>query len=214
MIKKLLTVLAILALSHTAMAQKNAGTLNRTTVYATYQPARITLESGKVIMQKEANVFLKNGKLLFKKGRMDMEANMAQIRAVEFADRYYVKMDTMLALVVDTLGDKRILSTTTIDLEAFNRREINDRVVSNFEIGSEQVSMASVDMVSPEDKEYPLVESFYFEVDGKFIEAHERTISRLLKKAKRERLKFYLQMPEFDWGSKEWLRKVLELFED
>lgn len=206
-------LLCCLACTLELSAQKFAGMINRTTVYETYQPARITLTTGRVIMQKEANVFLKNARLLFKKGRLDMEANMAQIRAVEFADKSYVRLDTMLAVVTDTLGNNRVLCTTTIDLAAFTNREINDRIISNFEIGTEQVSMASLDMVALEDKEYPLVNNYYFEVNGKILEANERTITRHLNRSKRSRLEFYLQMPDFDWGNPEWQHKVLELFE-
>jgi len=210
--KKLFFTLCLLATSSVGLvAQHFVGTTSRTTLYETYQPARITLTSGKVIMQKQANVFLKNAHLLFKNGHHDMVANMAQIQAVEFADKSYVRMDTMLAEVVDAVGENRILCTTTIDLEAFSSQKINDRIISNFQIGTDQVSATSID-TSASDDLYPLVKTYYLEIDGKIVQLHERTLRRILPKAKRSRFDFYLQMPEFDWNDVTSLRLVLELF--
>lgn len=193
-------------------AQISVGTSHRTTLYETYQPARITLHSGKVIFQKQANVFLKNAALLFKNGQHDMVADMAQIQAVEFADKFFIRMDDKLAEVIDTVGQNRILATTTIDLEAFNNQKINDRIITNIQSGSDHISASSID-TSPMDEQYPLVRTYFLEIEGKIHKLHERTIRLLLPKAKRARLDFYLQMPDFKWENVDYLHKVLELFE-
>lgn len=211
--KKILTPILLSFVGYQLFAQHFAGYSNSTTVYPTYQPAKITLYNGKTIFQKEANVFLKNGKLLFRKGKLDMEANMKQIESVEFADRFYVRMDTMLATVTDTVGKNRILCTTTIDLDAYQSRMVNERVISNFEIGNTQVSASTVDP-NNENETYPLVNTYYFEIDGKIIKLHERTLLRKLSKEKRNRLNFYIQMPDFSWADRNYLRKILQLFDE
>ena len=116
--KKLLGTMLASLFSFALMAQDFAGYSDRTTVYETFQPARVTLTTGSVNFQKEANVFLKNGKLLFKKGSTNMEADMRQIASVEFSDKSYICIDDMLATVIDTVGANRILCTTLIDLVA------------------------------------------------------------------------------------------------
>ena len=209
--KRILFSLFVAVVCMNVIAQKFVGYSDRTTVYEKYQPARITLYNGKVIMQKEANIFLKNGRLLFKKGMFDMVADMAPIQTVEFADRQYVKVDTILATVIDTLGGNRLLCTTTIDLAAFNNRAVNDRVITSLQLGGDQVGSTDIDL-SAGNKQYPLVNNYFFEIDGKIVELHERTIRRLLPKKKRDRFDFYLQMPEFDWFDKSSLHKILELF--
>lgn len=211
--RKILIPVLLSLMSCQLFAQHFAGYSNSTTVYPTYQPAKITLYNGKTIFQKEANVFLKNGKLLFRKGKLDMEANMKQIESVEFADRFYVRMDTMLATVTDTVGKNRILCTTTIDLDAYQSRMVNERVISNFEIGNTQVSASTVDP-SSENEAFPLVNTYYFEIKGKIIKLHERTLLRKLPKEKRNRLNFYIQMPDFSWTDRNYLRKILQLFEE
>jgi len=209
--KRMLFFLFVAVVSMNGLAQKFVGYSDRTTVYEKYQPARITLYNGKVIMQKEANVFLKNGRLLFKKGMFDMVADMAPIQTVEFADRQYVKVDTILATVIDTLGGNRVLCTTTIDMAAYNSRAVNDRVITSLQFSGDQIGSTDIDL-SAGNKQYPLVNNYFFEIEGKIVELHERTIRRLLPKKKRERFDFYLQMPEFDWFDKSSLHKILELF--
>lgn len=210
--KKILFTCLLVSAGISLSAQHHVGSTFHTTLYETYQPARITLSSGKVIMQKQANVFLKNARLVFKSGRHDMLANMNQVQKVEFADKSFVRLDTMLAEVADVVGTNRILCTTTIDLDAYNSQKINDRIISNFQIGTDQVSATSID-TSPSDELFPLVRTYYFEIDGKIVKTHERTLRRMLPKAKRSRFDFYLQLPDFSWYDVASLRKVLELFE-
>ncbi len=197
--------------SFALMAQDFAGYTNRTTVYETFQPARVTLTTGSVNFQREANVFLKNGKLLFKKGSTNMEADMRQIASVEFSDKFYVCVDEMLATVVDTVGDNRILCTTTIDLVAYENQKVNDRMVSNVTLGGNYVDAASAGVIDS-DYLYPLVNKYFFEVDGKIFEAHERVIKRLLPKDKRSRFDFLMKTADFTLADRKCLVQVLELF--
>ena len=209
--KKLLgTVLASL-FSFALMAQDFAGYSDRTTVYETFQPARVTLTTGSVNFQKEANVFLKNGKLLFKKGNTNMEADMRQIASVEFSDKFYVCIDEMLATVIDTVGKNRILCTTLIDLVAYENQKVNDRMISNVTMGGNYVDASSAGVIDS-DYLYPLVNKYFFEINGKIMEAHERVIKRMLPKEKRSRFEFLMKTPDFTLADKECLHQVLELF--
>lgn len=205
-------VMLSVAVSLGIYAQKSAGFSATTTLYKDYQPAKITMADGKVINQNKANVFLKNGRLLFKRGMFDMEANMSQIERVDFADRSFIRLDTMLVTVVDTIGDNQILRATTIDIAAYNAKAVNDRVVTNLSLG-EQVSMTTIDLAPEDENKYPLINTYFFVIDGKTVEVHERTIARMLDKDKRRMLKTYMQMPDFDWGDVGYLQKILQLFE-
>lgn len=210
--KRFLVIIFCMAATLGVFAQKTAGFSATTTLYEEYQPARITLTDGRVINQKQANVFLKNARLLFKRGMFDMEANMAQIAAVDFADKSFVKLDTMLVTVVDTVGDKKILCATTIDIEAYRQRAANDKVLTNLTLG-EQVSTTTIDLAPSDELKYPLVNDYYFLIDGKAIEVHERTISRMLDKEKRRMLKTFMMQPDFDWSDRGYLHKILLLID-
>lgn len=208
---KFIWIILGMVLSLGAHAQSHAGMSAWVTLYEKYQPAKITMENGKVIKQNQANVFLKNARLLFKRGMFDMEANMSQIKKVEFADRSFERLDTMLATALDTVGTNRILCTTTIDIEAYRHRSANDKVVTHLSIG-EQVATNTIDLAASDEPKYPLVNNYYFEIDGEIMKVHERNIMRTLDKEKRRYLKTLMLMPDFDWGNREYLKKVLELY--
>lgn len=211
--RKLLFTLIFATLSTLLSAQQFAGYTNRTTLYETYQPAEITLYNGQVIQQKEANIFLRNGRLLFKSGRHDMEANMAQVRSVRFANHNFVSIDTTMAMVVDTIGSSRILCTTTIDLEAYSQLKINERLISNIHMEWDMINAVSSRELPDSDVQYPLISHFYVEIGGKVVKMEERTLRHMLPRDKHSRFDFYLQMPDFDWTSRESLTLILDLFE-
>ena len=64
------------------------------------------------------------------------------------------------------------------------------------------------------DVQYPLINHFYVEIDGKVVKVDERTLRRMLPRDKQSRFDFYLQMPDFNWTSRNSLTLILELFED
>lgn len=193
-----------------ALAQSNAGNSERTTVYKDFQPAVILLSDGKSINEKSANIFLKNGALLYKHNRITLQAEMSKIKSVKFADKEYVRVDTMLAYIVDTMHNNKLLCATLIDVEAYKSRLLYNRQITNFEIRS-QVSVTSNDNSSDEDKLYPLINYFFFEVDGKVVRAHERVIHKLLPKEKQRMYKTIIQSPNFDWQDKNSLMKLLNM---
>ena len=211
--KKCLLLVICLSISMITTAQHFAGFTNRTTLYETYQPADVTLYSGKVIHQKQANIFLRNGRLLYKNGIHDMEANMKQIKAVKFADKYFVSIDTTLALVVDTIADRQILCTTFIDLEAYSNLKKNERIISNFHMEWDMVSAASIELPN-EDFQYPLMNSYYVRINEELVPIQERPLRRLLPKNKRSRFDFLLKQPDFNWTDRNSLQLILVLFND
>jgi hypothetical protein len=84
-------------------------------------------------------------------------------------------------------------------------------VVTHLSIG-EQVATNTIDLAASDEPKYPLVNNYYFEIDGEIMKVHERNIMRTLDKEKRRYLKTLMLMPDFDWGNREYLKKVLELY--
>lgn len=79
-------------------AQNFAGESKTVMLYNDFQPASIELSNGNVIKERHANIFLKNGKLLYKNtNNVIMQADMRNIKSVKFADREYIRIDTLLA---------------------------------------------------------------------------------------------------------------------
>lgn len=190
--------------------QELPGQVSYTTAFKQFVPAIITLSDGKIIKQNKANIFLKNSSLLYKHGQLDMEADIDQIKEVKFPDCLYVKIDTVLAKVIDTINTKRLLCVSLIDINAYRNQILNSQQITNFELG-EHVNVTSTDVSPNEPKLYPVNNIFYFEISGKFIKVHERNVKRLLSSKNRRQYKLLIQSANFSWNSPQSLMKILEL---
>jgi hypothetical protein len=77
-----------------ASAQNN---LSRLTVYNEFRPAIAYLADGKKLTLPMANIFLKNSSLLYMSSNgTPMEAEMKNINRVDFQDRSYFRIDSLL----------------------------------------------------------------------------------------------------------------------
>lgn len=175
-----------------------------------FQPAIVTMNNGNTIKTMQANIFLKNGKLLFKRGKTIMEAHMDGIASVDIAGYHYLKNDTCLSFVVDTLGRNKLLCTTLIDMESFRHQMINNKQVTDLEIAT-MVGVTTLDLFADEDLTYPTINYFYFDIDGKIINAEERSIMKSVDKDKRRIVKSIIEMPGFTWSNVSSLMKLLEV---
>ena len=199
-----------LFIAHTSQANNLPDTTSRTMVYETFEPATITLTNGKTLLQREANIFLKNSSLLYKTGGTIMEANIEQIQFVKFHDRMYVRLDESLAYVIDSLGNDLLLCVTTIDMDTYKSQLLNEQQITNFEI--RDFVNVNATAFSPEEKHnYPLSNAFYFRINGKFIHVHERNIKSLIPKSKKNQYKALLQAPYFSWADTKSLMLVLQM---
>ncbi len=210
--KKIITAFSVLSFSMLVLAQGNIDRISRTTLFEKFQPATIILENGDTTFQKEANIFLKGSSLIYKYRNRTMEAYINQIKAVRFQDSsYYVRVDTALAQVIDTLSDRRLLCVTVIDVDAYRTQLLNERQITNFELG-EHVNVTSTDLL-PEDEErsYPLRRIYYFDLDGKIIKVQERNVKRLITKDDQRIYKTIIQSPGFTWDDVPSLMKLLRL---
>ncbi len=189
-------------------SQEAGSKSRRTTVYPQFIPATITLESGKTVKERFANVFMKNGTLLYKRNGFNMQADMGRIKRVDFADRTYLKVDTMLAYVVDTVGNNKLLCSTVIDLNSYKTELLNNRQITNLELGS-HVNISTMDL--SDTNEYPLINLYYYDIAGKIIKVHERNVMRAIPKNKRREFTNIIQSDGFSWTDKEWLMRLLEM---
>ncbi len=203
-----LLIIVVVFFSISLLAQKATDSSRLTTAYPQFKPAIITLETGKVIEKEAVNVFMANGALLYKHGETTMQAEMKNVKKVDFADRTYLKVDTILAYIVDTLKDNKLLCATLIDLEAYKSEILNNKQITNLELGS-YVNVSTMDL--SDINEYPLVNYYYYELNGEIIKVHERTITKKISKNKRTQLNTLMQAPDFSWDDIKWLMRVLKI---
>ena len=189
------------------MAQQ---TTTAVTVYREFKPAKVLLASGKSTKVALANIFLKNSTLLYKHGTETMQAKTSTIQRVEFDDRTYYRIDSLLAYQVDTIGSDALFRTERIDFEAYNQERINNVEITSLSLG-EVMQYTTRDIDSEQDIHFPLESLFYFRIGGKYILAQERSVARALNKEKRRMMKSAMLDPAFSWTSEQSLMKMLEM---
>ncbi len=189
-------------------------TQHRTMAYAYYRPALVTLTTGKVVKTPLANVFLKGSVLVYRnpQGRV-MEANRKTIKSVDFEDRHYERIDTMLYWRVDTVGDNALYVATYIDMASLRQQILNGRDMTDVQVNSLMLSSTAI-TVNEADLELPYTNVYYYRYRGKWLRVHERDIDHALPRGKREAYKVALSMPGFSWTDPHSLMDLLRSISD
>ena len=203
--KKTALLLFMTCLASTLMAQERTTNL---TVYKNFKPSIILLKDGRVLKQPLTNIFLKNSSLLYLHGTTSMQANMDNIVSVKFDDRLYNKIDTVLAYEVDSVGDKKLYKATIIDQIAYRQQLRNNQVITNLQMG-DQLSTTTMNLNGDEDYKFPLIDLFFYRINGKIVKVHERDLSRVLSKEQKRMMRTFLTMPDFSWTDEKSLMELL-----
>lgn len=180
------------------------------TVYKDFQPSVIQLKDGRFIKQSLTNIFLKNSSLLYMQGTNAMEANMDNIVSVKFNDRHYVKIDTLLAYVVDSIGQDVLYCATVIDVNAYQANLRNNIMITNISGGSGNLTSSTMDTNTDDDYVFPLIDLFFYKFDGKYVKCHERNLQYILKKDQKRILRTFASMKDFSWTDKDSLLTLLK----
>lgn len=180
------------------------------TVYDEFKPAIIQLTDGRKITQSFANVFLKNSCLLYKRGTLTMEANMDNIASVDFGDRQYMKIDTLLAYPVDTLGV--VYCADLMDLEAYQGMLTNNKQMTNLEISS-MVNTTSIELDMDAASKMPIRKQYYVKFGDDYILAHERVIQHKLNKTQKRLFNTLVSTDGFSWTKPESLLALMQLID-
>ena len=178
-------------------------------VYKQFKPSTILLKDGRKLNQPLTNIFLKNSSLLYLNGTTSMEANMDNIVSVQFDDRLYVKIDSLLCYQVDTVGEDALYRATIIDMKSYQQQLRNNQIITSMDLG-EQISTATIDISTEDDFKFPLIDIYYFRYKGQFVRTHERNLGRILSKDKMRILKTHISLPDFNWTDEKALLRLLK----
>ncbi len=181
----------------------------RTMAFATFRPAVVTLANGKTVNAPQANVFLKGSVLVYRnpQGRV-MEANRRTVRSVDFAERHYERIDTMLYWRVDTVGSNALYCATYIDMLSLRQQILNSRNMTDVQMNSLMLSSTAL-TANDEDFDLPYTNVYYYRYRGKWVRVHERDIDHALPRNKRQAYKLALSMPAFSWSDPHSLLELL-----
>ena len=178
-------------------------------VYKDFQPAQVKLVDGRTIKVPKANVFLKHSTLVYKSGTSVKEANMKTVQTVDIADRHYVRIDTVLAFLVDTVEANAVYQQQVIDREAYEASFRNERMITDIQFG-EQINLITLDPSMDSAAVYPVINTFYYRYNGKIMKVHDRELWRQLPKDKRRIMQSMMAEPGFSWTRRESVVRMLQ----
>lgn len=189
-----------------------AQTTPAVTVYREFQPATIYLADGRQLKVSLANIFLKNSSLLYKSGIDTKEANLKTLTKVEFKNRVYYKIDSLLAYQVDTVGHDALFCAQKIDVAAWRQSVVNNSVMTSLDLG-DMIGYTQAELANEQDLHFPLMTLYYYRLNGQFVLAHERHVKRVLSKEKKRLMEAVMGEKDFSWTDEQSLLKLLRIIQ-
>ena len=204
-----LVVAALLVCNPATTALAQDDNTSRVTAFNDFRPAQVSLTDGRTLKVPKANIFLKHSTLIYKSGNSVKEANMRTVKAVDFDDRHYVKIDTVLAFLVDTVEANAVYQQQVIDREAYEASFRNDRMITGIQFG-EQINLITLDPQRDSTAVYPVINTFYYKYNGKMVKVHDRELWRMLPKEKRRIMQSMMAEEGFSWTRCESVVRMLQ----
>ena len=134
---------------------------------------------------------------------------MKTLSKVVFKDRTYYRVDSVLAYQVGTVGQQHLYCAQRIDFAAWKQQKVNNSNITNLSFG-DLMSYTTINLADEQDIHFPLINVYYFQIDGKYVLAHERNLKRVLDKEKRRLMTSVMSEPGFSWTSEASLLKLLK----
>lgn len=185
------------------------------TVYPDFRPATVLLADGGKLKVPLANIFLKNSSLLYMSDKLVKEADMNRVMQVEFDDRTYIRIDSVLAYQVGAVGENALYCANVIDIQSYKQTIANSANITNLDLSNltnmNMLSFNTIDAIGKDSVKFPVVPIYYFRLNNKFVLVHERHLKRFLSREKGRLMESATNLPNFSWTDEKSLMKMLEM---
>ena len=185
------------------------------TVYPEFRHATVYMTDGKKLDIPMANIFLKNSSLLYISGELTKEASTDNLLRVDFKDRSYIRIDSVLAYQVDTVGTNALFCAKVLDLKAYKQLLANNQNITNLDLNDlssmNMFQFTTIDIGDEKDIHFPVIPLYYFRINDQFVFVHERHLKRFFDKENRRRMESVMNLPDFSWTNEKFLLKILEI---
>ena len=187
------------------------------TAFPEFRPATVYMADGKKLDIPMANIFLKNSSLLYISGELTKEVDTKNLMRVDFKDRSYFRIDSVLAYEVDTVGANALFCAKVLDLKAYKQLIANNSNITNLNINDlanmNILQYTTIDINDVSDIHFPVIPLYYFRVNNQFVLVHERNLKRFFDKENRRRMESVMNLPDFSWTDEKSLLKILEIIQ-
>ena len=211
--KQLASILiALLALGHTARAQQ-VQELRRSRsifLFPEFQDAKIKQSFGRYAKAK-ANIYLKDGSLMYMEGDKIMRAYTKNIFGVTFGDTLeFVKVDSVMARVVARDGYNALLCLTTVNMARYCEEESGGSDLDYFQLENFNVFMTLNEDRRDDDLGIPLQDKYFFSAKGFVFPANETAFKKAISKEQQQPFKVLMENRFWSWKDPESLKMLLD----
>ena len=208
-------VLSAIVLLMAAMRVAAQEVTPQLTAFPEFRPATVYMADGKKMEIPMANIFLKNSSLLYISGELTKEANIKNLLRVDFKDRSYIRIDSVLAYQIDTVGSNALFCAKVLDLKAYQQLIRNNSNITNLDLNDlssmNMFQFTTIDLQDTKDIHFPVIPIYYYRIGNKFVLVHERHLKRAFDKENRRRMESVMNLPGFSWTDEKSLLKILEV---
>ncbi len=209
-------VLAMLCLgSLSTMAQQSLEDKRSATpfFYKDFKPAKIILKDNRFV-RVDANIFLKNGRLIFKDKGKVLESTADNILQVEFDSAVFMLKDKQMLEVVAKKGANRLLRLVTIDQQKLKDETTGGDNLPFFELADLNVFIELDGDKQENARLYPLTTSYYFHTPKGYIDANQTQFKKHLRPELKEKFRDLMFNKYWSWKDAQSLTLLLDFIKD
>ena len=100
--------------------------------------------------------------------------------------------------------------TEWIDFESYKKQVRNNVMITNLGWGGMGITPATMDLNTDEDYKFPLIDLYFYRLNGKYVKCHERNLQYILSKEKKRIVRTFVTMNDFSWTKPDSLLKLLK----
>lgn len=205
-------LIALLALGYTARAQQ-VQELRRSRsifLFPEFQDAKIKQSFGRYAKAK-ANIYLKDGSLMYMEGDKIMRAYTKNIFGVTFGDTLeFVKVDSAMARVVARDGYNALLCLTTVNMARYREEESGGSDLDYFQLENFNVFMTLNEDRRDDELGIPLQDKYFFSAKGFVFPANETAFKKAISKEQQQPFKVLMENRFWSWKDPESLKMLLD----
>lgn len=179
-------------------------------LYPEFQDAKIRQSFGRKVEAK-ANIYLKDASLVYMENGKIMRAFTKGIFGVTFGDSVeFVKVDSVMARVVAKKDYNYLLCKTTVNMTRYREEESGGAGMDFFEMSDFNVFMNMNEDKRDDDLGIPLMDKYYFSIQGTIIPANESDFKPFVRKEKQADFKELMKDRFWSWRDPKSLVQLLE----
>lgn len=221
--KTLFTFLLFSWLCCTALYAQQAQEEERTPIpyeYSAYRDATVTMMFGSK-QHVKGNIYLDGSKFYFMNGKQAIEADLGNVRQVQFGDTLYITMNNKMARVVAQDGEKMLVCVKTIDTyemegrkDGFGGRDQSGEGLPFFQVDiNGMIGMIELNNADARRnaQQFPLKREYFFILDGDIVPAKERPVLGRYDEFRQKVLKGMTENRFWSWKDEQSLAQLLQL---